>query len=944
MNALEPLFARLVEAVSLPVPLLLAKVTLALAVAWLVHAALARQNPRWRVLVWRLTALGCALLAGLAACPPLVHWAVLPDVATRGATAVAEISPGPATEEIRRPTAAPAPLVRAEQGRGAVQEPVTTETAEPDAAVALSPPTEGSRLAAPNPAPHVDGRPAERGWGEWAMLVWYGGLFVLSMRTALGAARVRSICRGAKPVEDEIVDRAFRIARDLGISWAARATADGRRDACPAIRQSTDVLTPCLVGLWRPTILLPAPPHEALDCDELTAVLAHELAHVRGRDLLWNAVLHALAHVLWFHPLAWRVRTSHAAACDVVCDAVAANYLGDTAAYTRTLARLAVRVASPATPITTASLAMARTSDLRHRIQLLQQRRIVVRSLPHARTIPLAMVSVVALTLLGGTEATPVQADPPPEAETVTDSGHSDRSNGGQNSDSATGTAIRHTIIHAVGKEDGQPLEGVRVRFHALIGGERVSARAQTDQDGLAPVDWTTPEGIQSLSMTAEKEGLVPVHYSWAQIRSSFERSEPDPLQPPASLELEFERGHLIGGMVQDEAEMPVAGASISIILPSTWSEQGVSAFLAAQLVTDGKGKWEWPHAPQNLNGSNTLVHHPEYLRGRGPLEPGLANVVTLERGLQVAGRVTDAEGRPIAGANVTVRQHDHAPNRAQTGEDGRFVLYRCEPGPATIWIQVNGFAVFAHNFNVTPESQDEPLGLQLQPGHVLRIRVVDEEGRPVSRARILANVGSDAHSHSFETGAAGLAGWGNAPPGPIFCDVVKDGYVPVRRLPLETSSEVQTVTLTRVPELLIEGTVTDAVTGEPIPYFEIARGDRISSGRISWPDDRAASYRGGAYTFRIAHIAEGFVLRVTTPGYRPAESRLFQRNEGRETFHFKLQPGRGPAGLVLLPGGAPAVGAEIALATRERKAAPMNGFFDRRQNRAPTMTADIAG
>ena len=33
----------------------------------------------------------------------------------------------------------------------------------------------------------------------------------------------------------------------------------------------------------------------------------------------------ALASLLWFHPLAWRVRETHAAACDAVCDAIASR-------------------------------------------------------------------------------------------------------------------------------------------------------------------------------------------------------------------------------------------------------------------------------------------------------------------------------------------------------------------------------------------------------------------------------------------------------------------------------------------------------------------------------------------------------------------------------------------------------------------------------------------
>jgi len=46
-----------------PWALLLTKVTLLLAAAWVVHFSLARANPRWRTLLWRGTVAGLALLA-----------------------------------------------------------------------------------------------------------------------------------------------------------------------------------------------------------------------------------------------------------------------------------------------------------------------------------------------------------------------------------------------------------------------------------------------------------------------------------------------------------------------------------------------------------------------------------------------------------------------------------------------------------------------------------------------------------------------------------------------------------------------------------------------------------------------------------------------------------------------------------------------------------------
>ncbi len=133
----------------------------------------------------------------------------------------------------------------------------------------------------------------------------------------------------------------------------------------PAVRIvcSAEIAAPCLAGLWRPVLILPA---RGLADDDLKAILAHELAHARGRDLAWNLASHLATIVLWFHPLAWRIRSAHAAACDAVCDAVAADFLGDVSTYARTLARLALAALAPP-PVP--GLAMARSSDIRRRVR-----------------------------------------------------------------------------------------------------------------------------------------------------------------------------------------------------------------------------------------------------------------------------------------------------------------------------------------------------------------------------------------------------------------------------------------------------------------------------------------------------------------------------------------------------------------------------------------------
>ena len=205
---------------------------------------------------------------------------------------------------------------------------------------------------APEPAPRTRARGSlgDVRAVEWLGWIWLAGVLVLTARLILGTLSLAVLVRRSADVP-ETIDRECRaIADRLGCAGAVR------------VRRSAEVVTPCLAGLRRPVLLLPDRECRDIDRDDLRAILAHELAHARNHDLAWNLAAHLASILLWFHPLAWRIRAAHAAACDAVSDAVAADLLGDVASYGRTLARLAVRAAWPAPAHGLAMAAHAPTS------------------------------------------------------------------------------------------------------------------------------------------------------------------------------------------------------------------------------------------------------------------------------------------------------------------------------------------------------------------------------------------------------------------------------------------------------------------------------------------------------------------------------------------------------------------------------------------------------
>src|SRR5207244_225010 len=104
------------------------------------------------------------------------------------------------------------------------------------------------------------------------------------------------------------------------------------------LRITSSSLGPAVIGLWRPTIILPAAVVNGKTPGELEPLLAHELIHIRRGDL-WVGLLQTLAlAVWWFHPLvrlASRLLTREAERC---CDEEVIAHLGcEPAAYARSL-------------------------------------------------------------------------------------------------------------------------------------------------------------------------------------------------------------------------------------------------------------------------------------------------------------------------------------------------------------------------------------------------------------------------------------------------------------------------------------------------------------------------------------------------------------------------------------------------------------------------------
>jgi hypothetical protein len=172
---------------------------------------------------------------------------------------------------------------------------------------------------------------------------------------ALGARLVARLARAAEPVLDaEWIGAVRRTGRELGI----------RRPV--SLLRTRNAIVPVTWGIVYPCILIP---DEAMTWtpDRRTAVLVHELAHVRRMDVATQLGVHLACAVHWFNPLVWlaahRVRIERERACDdvVVSHGIrSSTYAGELLAMARAL--------RPVEPAGFVALGMAHQSGLEGRL------------------------------------------------------------------------------------------------------------------------------------------------------------------------------------------------------------------------------------------------------------------------------------------------------------------------------------------------------------------------------------------------------------------------------------------------------------------------------------------------------------------------------------------------------------------------------------------------
>ena len=265
---------------------------------------------------------------------------------------------------------------------------------------AVSQPFTGEGVALRTPGPRAAADTTIMSWLPAGLLTLWaaGGAFFL-LRSLLHWYRIRRIAHDAVPMTaGREVESLRALERRMGFTTPL------------PLRCTESFLEPGIFGVVHPVLLWPRAIGERLTDEQLQAVLAHELCHLRRRDNL-AALFHLVVQtVFWFHPLAWWIGAQLISERERACDEEVIRRGSERETYAESILKTCqFFVESPLACVSGVSGA-----DLKRRIEDIMTNDAVTATAPWKKTL-LTAAGVVAFVVPVAVGA----LNPPPQTRAV---------------------------------------------------------------------------------------------------------------------------------------------------------------------------------------------------------------------------------------------------------------------------------------------------------------------------------------------------------------------------------------------------------------------------------------------------------------------------------------------------------------------------------------------
>ncbi|MGD1210238.1 MAG: M56 family metallopeptidase [Candidatus Acidiferrales bacterium] len=330
------------------------------------------RSVRVKLLGWRAVLFAALAMPVLILLSPAV-WLPVPLPSLQKQSAAAEVG-------VAQPAAAPLAVPAAGPGSGLQTATHTDERA------ALA-----QTAIVTKDEPGVASIPARREvpWPVVAASAYLAVALILFVRFFIGMKFGRRLERAATAIENaHALQLLFEVSRAAGLR------------AAPRLAESEMLAVPLMLGASDPVILFP-PEWRTWDEDELAAVLAHEVSHVKRRDALMQRL--ALIHraIFWFSPLAWWIERQLTELAEQASDEAALEGGVDRTRYAEALLGFFAELEAAPERVWWQGVSMAKAGQAEKRVErILAWRGAMSNKLTKSLVVALAVIvmPVVALT------------------------------------------------------------------------------------------------------------------------------------------------------------------------------------------------------------------------------------------------------------------------------------------------------------------------------------------------------------------------------------------------------------------------------------------------------------------------------------------------------------------------------------------------------------------
>jgi beta-lactamase regulating signal transducer with metallopeptidase domain len=170
----------------------------------------------------------------------------------------------------------------------------------------------------------------------WLVQAWFVGVMLLSVRTGGGLLWLARTRRGEiEPLSPEMHRQCLLLQERMGL----------RRHIRYGLSHGLD--SPVVIGWFRPVVVMTAQAITGLSPQQLQAIIAHELAHIRRHDAFVNVFQVVAEMFLFYQPAVWWVSRRIRIEREVCCDHEALAACGEPVSYARALTMMEEWRAAP---------------------------------------------------------------------------------------------------------------------------------------------------------------------------------------------------------------------------------------------------------------------------------------------------------------------------------------------------------------------------------------------------------------------------------------------------------------------------------------------------------------------------------------------------------------------------------------------------------------------